>query len=467
VDPGTPPPAPRTSRKEDPVFALKPAEPQRETFLNWLGDQLPAWTREGLLTEDQARRIRARYDFREGEMDRRAGPGRLVAAILVMGALLVGAGILAFIASNWEGMPDAARLALVFTGVVGLNAAGYELAFRRADFPRLGQALLLAGALAYGAGVFLVAQIFHLSGDWTGAFLLWGVGALTVAAAVRSAPVFGVAAAALAVWAAGEAVDFERNRLVTLGVLAGTLLPLACWRGCAKHAAIAAGALAVYFAVTPAQWDRKAEDLLPSAWLAVAGAFVAVAAVHARFGSALGAPWRHLGAFGAMAATFALGFKDLAEELAPRAAMEGVVPGHVALLVVAGAAGALALALARDRAARIEAAAALAAVALGVLWLLGIDRETAGVFALASNFAFFGGALGLVAAGYRERRGALAYQGLAWFGLGLVGRYCEYGYRFIDKSLFFVVGGLLLLGLGWAMELQRRRIASALKEGRP
>ncbi|MCC6741425.1 MAG: DUF2157 domain-containing protein [Planctomycetia bacterium] len=442
-----------------------PHRPPSPRELAWLADEIPAWTREGLLTEDQARRIRARYDFAEVELDRHAGPGKLVQALSILGALLVGAGILTWIAANWDGMSDALRLGLIFTSVVGLQWGGYELAFRRANHPHVGQALLLIGNLAYGAGIFLVAQIFHLSGHWPNAFLAWGLGSLAVAVAVEAVPVFAVAAAALSVWGIGEAAEFHATGAWSLAAL-GALFGAAYWRRSKSHLAVAVLALAAWIAAVPGTWSRS-EELLPTAWLAGSGALVAAGVLHRSLGRPdLQGPWRLAGLGGGMFAVFLLSIRPLAHEFAWSEGNRPAIGAVWALLAVAAAASAWALVVATERLARFEAWAALAATGLGATWLAIGTRGAEVPIALLFNIALFSGSAGLVALGLHDRRPSLAYSGLAWFAIGLFALYVDFGWDRLDRSLFFTVGGLLLLAGGWVLERQRRRIAATLKEAR-
>jgi len=451
----------------EPVEGSHSGTPPDDGKLAWLLDELTAWTRGGIVTEDQARRIRARYDLSEVELDRHAGPGKLIAAVAIMGALLCGAGILTFIASNWDEMSDGLRLALIFSTVIGFQWGGYELAFRRANYPRIGQALLLVGALAYGAGIFLVAQIFHLDDHYPNGFLLWGIGALAVAIAVRSLPVFTVAASAFAIWTSCETADFGKAHWIGLGVIAAAVLPLAAVRRSPGHMSVAVLAVATWFAFAPAGWDNSEHQLF-AGWLAAAGLLLAVGSLHISAGlPQFGIPWRAVATFGAMVVAYLLSFHDLVSEVAPREARAGVTPWHVLLIALAASASLAAVARARNILQRWEAFAALALAALAFFWITLAARDISSAVALLFNLAFFGGAVGLVALGTHERSAATAYQGLGWFGLGLFSRYVDLGFELMDKSLFFVFGGLLLIGVGWVLERQRRRIAATLREGRP
>ncbi|MCE9582243.1 MAG: DUF2157 domain-containing protein [Planctomycetes bacterium] len=431
--------------------------------LSWLAEELPAWTHDGLLTDDQARRIRARYDFAAIELDRRAGPGRVIQVLSILGAVLVGAGILTWVAANWDGMSDAFRLALIFGGVIGFNAGGYELAFRRKNHPHLGQALLFLGSASYGAGIFLVAQIFHLSGHWPNAFLAWGLGALGVAVAVEALPVFTLAAAALTIWGCGEAAEFKAMGLASFAVVA-VLLAIAYVRRSRGHLVVGVLALAAWFAVVPAGLLQKGE-LAPVAWLAASGALVAAGVVHRSLGREdLAAPWRMVGTGGGMFALFILSIRPVAFELARSAGTRPAGGAMMPLLVAAAAVCVWALVVAVGRA-RFEAWAALGVVLLGGAWLLIGNREYEIPIALLFNIALFAASAGLVLLGLHERRAAAAYQGLGWFAVGVLALYVDFGWNLLDKSLFFAVGGVLLLTAGWVLERQRRRIAASIKEG--
>ena len=441
-----------------------PRRPPSSHELSWLAEEIPSWTRDGLLTDDQARRIRARYDFAEVDLDRRAGSGRFVQALSVLGALLVGAGILTWIAANWDGIGDPLKLGLIFTSVIGLQWGGYELAFRRANHPHLGQALLLIGNLAFGAGIFLVAQIFHLSGHWPNAFLAWGLGALAVAVAVKAIPVFTLAAGALTVWGLGEAVEFHATGLWSLAAI-GALFAVSYWRNSKSHLAVSVMALCAWLAVVPGAW-LQSEEMLPTAWLAGAGLLVAVGVVHRSLGRPdLQEPWRLFGIGGGMFAIFLMSIRFVSHEFAWHEGSRPTIGAIWVILAVASAASAWALVVATERLARFEAWAALGAVGLGATWLLIGTRGNEIPVALLFNIALFSASAGLVALGLHDRRPRLAYQGLGWFAIGIFALYIDFGWDRLDRSLFFTVGGLLLLAGGWALERQRRRIAATIKEG--
>jgi len=96
-----------------------------------------------------------------------------IRVIVTIGAILIGLGILSFIASNWDGMSKLLRLAIIFCVYLAVNLIGYRL---NHDYPKTGRSLLYLGVLVYGAGIFLIGQMFNFGGAYALAFLLWSLG---------------------------------------------------------------------------------------------------------------------------------------------------------------------------------------------------------------------------------------------------------------------------------------------------
>lgn len=132
--------------------------------------RLQRWVEAGLLDGNAAARIR------EWESGRPGGPSLRWPAWLALGlgGLLLGAGILLFVAAHWDGLGPAQRFLLVLAVVGGLHLAG---AFTADRSPGLSVALHACGTVSLGGGIFLSGQIFHLQEHWPGGLLLWAIGA--------------------------------------------------------------------------------------------------------------------------------------------------------------------------------------------------------------------------------------------------------------------------------------------------
>lgn len=131
---------------------------------------LSRWIQAGLLDEASAARIRS------FESDRQPDRGLRWPAILAVsfGALMVGGGVLLFVAAHWDRLSPLSRFLAVLSKVAVFHLAGAWFTER---MPRLATALHGLGTLALGAGIFMAGQIFHLEEHWPGGILLWSVGA--------------------------------------------------------------------------------------------------------------------------------------------------------------------------------------------------------------------------------------------------------------------------------------------------
>lgn len=135
--------------------------------LHWLYRELPALVNAGVLTAETADKLRAYYgEIKEGSKSRIA-----LITFGVLGALLVGAGIILLLAHNWNELSRATRTVLSFAPLlIGQLLAGWTLVRKSESVPwREGTAIFLM--LAIGASISLIAQTYHISDD-PGKFLL-------------------------------------------------------------------------------------------------------------------------------------------------------------------------------------------------------------------------------------------------------------------------------------------------------
>ncbi|MEK7591067.1 MAG: DUF2157 domain-containing protein [Patescibacteria group bacterium] len=142
---------------------------------------LEFWVKEGLLTTKKARELE---DALEGKA---AGvPHRAIGIFSAVGAILIGLGVILFVASNWSDMTPVVKVALLIIGMLTTGWVGYYLSYERKDYKITGLALLFVNVLIFGASIFLVAQIYNLPLTfWWGA-LLWFLGAAFLAYVLQS-----------------------------------------------------------------------------------------------------------------------------------------------------------------------------------------------------------------------------------------------------------------------------------------
>lgn len=109
--------------------------------------------------------------------------------VVTVGAVLIGSGIFSFIAANWRNMGNPLKLSVIVFFMLLTYFAGW-IAKEKYTLQRTGDALILLGTIIYGAGIFLVAQMFHIRATWPEGFILWMLGVLGMAVTLNSSPLF-------------------------------------------------------------------------------------------------------------------------------------------------------------------------------------------------------------------------------------------------------------------------------------
>jgi len=150
-----------------------------EQFRQQLRKEAEQWQAEGLIDASVFDQLAQRYQFDALETD---SQNRFVIILLGLGAILLGLGIITFVAANWQGWSRGGRVALLLTLFLIVNIAGFVgWQSWQGKWQRLGKALLLLGALILGANLALMSQMFHQSGAVYELYLVWGTGVLAMA----------------------------------------------------------------------------------------------------------------------------------------------------------------------------------------------------------------------------------------------------------------------------------------------
>jgi uncharacterized membrane protein len=189
--------------------------------VRWLHGESERWVREGILSTEQAARLRGLYPA--------PPPTRPWATLIFcgLGAVIVGLGVILVFAYNWHAMPKLAKLATVFGALAAAHAGGLYLFQTKPHYRAMGEALTVGGTMLFGAGIWLVAQIYHINEHFPTGFLIWGLGAFLLAWALPSIFQALLALALLTIWAGTESTAFNAPVHAALPLLLIGLLPLA------------------------------------------------------------------------------------------------------------------------------------------------------------------------------------------------------------------------------------------------
>jgi uncharacterized membrane protein len=160
---------------------------------------LDRWQAAGWLTPDGASALRAEIAA--------SRPGIGLAHVLaILAAVLIGFAAMSFVAANWQEMSKLLRIAIIFAGIWAFLALTGWL--WRNEHRGFGDAAALAAAALYGAGIMLIAQMYHMDGHPPDAVLLWGGGTVATGLLTRSNPVLAAALVLFVVWSLMETFDW-------------------------------------------------------------------------------------------------------------------------------------------------------------------------------------------------------------------------------------------------------------------
>ncbi|MFD2445338.1 DUF2157 domain-containing protein [Bacillus sp. CGMCC 1.16607] len=142
----------------------------KEKEYQFLKRELQFLEESEVLPSGRANEIQDLYEVEEGLSFTRT--------LLYVGAILIGAGILSFIASNWGEIGKLTKFLFILGMFISSNLAGYKM---ESNYPKTSKSFYYLGTLVYGAGIFLIGQMFHFGGDFQDAFLWWSLGILPLA----------------------------------------------------------------------------------------------------------------------------------------------------------------------------------------------------------------------------------------------------------------------------------------------
>lgn len=434
-------------------------------FKKQLEKRLPHWVEQGWVTPVGAERI---LDEAGGVH----GTRYLSLAFAILGVLLFGSGVISFFAANWQEMSKLGKLLLLFGAMWASYAAAWWV-HEHSHSPRLTHALLLLGVLLFGSNITLIAQIYHISAHYPDGVMWWALGGLLTAWLTRSQPAM-VAALGLAVlWTGMEAQGFDRAlHWPFLLFLAAALWPVlrGQWR-IALHLAGIGLLLWCWFTLLAmigynSRWDEGDAVFLVHVYVPAFLALYVGGMLLARTprGEGMADLVQFYAAFGVLASLYPFTFPAFLEEM-----KVSTPPGWLAVVLVAMAL-ALGLGLWHRRLSGAEprplylrrGLALLAAVLLLLLANLLLGDDLPGSMALLFNLVYLGGLLWLLYAAVHGENKRLVNMAFLFFALTLLARYFDTFWTLLDRSLFFMAGGVLVLGGGWWLEHQRRRLTGGM-----
>jgi uncharacterized membrane protein len=397
-----------------------------------LKQEIEMWLRENLITPEQRDRILARYELLK-QADEKAVPGKLVTTITILGSILIGVGVILFIAANWSEIPRWGKLGIIFSSMSVGYGLGFYLRYEKGNYPKVGASLILLGSFIFGAGIFLIAQIYHITVHYPNGPLLWGLGVLPLAYLLGFRTVLTLAVIDLLIW-----LGMESNLRIAWGYGSPIVFVI------------------LYLMAGISLWSiglmHRGYDPLRK----------------------LSGPYIALGLLVTFSAGYILTF-DVFKETFGSEALIMFYSGTIGLFLIS----AVLFSLSREKMKGWvpELLALVFLMVFSVLLMLFHEKtlvvaqyeryeSTVNVLTIASNIIFAFGIIGIVVLGYMRRYTAYINIGLLFFVLDVIARYFDFFWKLLPRSIFFIIGGIMLLLGGVILEKKRRKILASfnLKE---
>lgn len=159
------------------IIGLAMAVGWRSLHYRLLSHDIKKWQSEGWVTPENANAILA--DKRPKGL-----AGRLVFLVGLLGAILLLFAAISFVAANWDEMSRLSRLTWLIVGLWVTYLIGWRLTANAR--PRLAEIAYLLGVGLFGVNIALIAQMFHIDSHPPNGVLMWVIGALVSAALLRS-----------------------------------------------------------------------------------------------------------------------------------------------------------------------------------------------------------------------------------------------------------------------------------------
>ncbi len=164
---------------------MKKAKRFSNRFRQQLKEELQIWESDNIVNPSQSALIIQKYKLDQLTQEKTS---LLIMAIYIIGAVLIGAGAISFVAANWENLPAVFKIIIITAAMLASHSLGFyfwKISGRRT---LLGHALIVLGTLIFGANIGLLAQILHIKADFYNGLFAWSMGALIMAYAVHSIP---------------------------------------------------------------------------------------------------------------------------------------------------------------------------------------------------------------------------------------------------------------------------------------
>ena len=148
--------------------------------------QVSSWIERQIISSEQASKILEEIASKR----KRKNSHISVITLAIVGALFIGIGVMLFISAKWHTMAKLTKIFLAMGSTFGSFFTGYFLKYKKENFPNVGGAFIFLSALLFGATLFLIVNIYYTQEHFHWIVLLWMVGIFPIIYVMNS-PITG------------------------------------------------------------------------------------------------------------------------------------------------------------------------------------------------------------------------------------------------------------------------------------
>ena len=141
----------------------------KRTAMQWIVEEVDGLVASGVLTAESGEAVRRHY---AAQLAREESGGRVV-ILSVLGAALIGAGVILLIAHNWENLGRPVRTALSLLPLLVSGAISLFALLKRPGSGAWREAAGVGQSAGVAASIALVSQTYHISGELSDFLCTW------------------------------------------------------------------------------------------------------------------------------------------------------------------------------------------------------------------------------------------------------------------------------------------------------
>lgn len=176
--------------------------------------------KNGIVSEDVATSI-SNYYIQKKEHS----PNRVLLIFAVLGALLIGIGVILIIGHNWDNFPRIVKTIFSFLPLLLTQAIAYYVLLKKEHNQLWKEGSAVALFCAIGASMALVSQVYHIVGDLPSYILTWMVLAIPLIYLLDSKAVLAFVIIGITSYAQQIAFDYPREIPYLYWIILAFILP--------------------------------------------------------------------------------------------------------------------------------------------------------------------------------------------------------------------------------------------------